>query len=366
MDKHVLWISLISIYLLLLINGIVFLVTIDMKIKEARWQKSYQKMYDALEADVIAYLNRREAPSKDLFYNGNELKTNVMMELLKVNGQSSLITKSQAFETLGYVDGVINESKKKLALKQIKQLGVMASPRAFPILMKGTSNEDFETVYQSCYALSLLPMEEQEAKAYVAMLLGTNILRDRMIEMIINLSLSIEVYWRLLLLQNTELGKVVLIRALEDQLSEADPTMLETVIDYVVDPLSSKETRIAAVVALAATKDEKYLHVLLEQYGREEAWEVRAAVAKALNKYTEKTSIDKIRVLREMMYDSNWWVRFNAAEVLARKGLAGIDALVDISLNSDDQEASNLAFYMLDANPSVNESLQMVGVENNV
>ena len=199
------------------------------------------------------------------------------------------------------------------------------------------------------------------AEEYIKMLLGANILRDRMIEMIKNLSLSIEVYWRLLLLQDTEQGKVILIRALEDRFNEVDPVKMKTVADFLSDPKSSKEIRIAAVVALSATHNEIYLHLLMKHYPVEEAWEVRASIAKALNQFSNELSREKIDILKTMMYDSNWWVRFNAAEALARNGLAGVDALVDISLNSIDEEASDLAFSILDANPIVNRSLQALG-----
>ena len=367
MEKNLIWISLISIYFLLLINGLIFWVTILIKRKEVKRDKSYKKMYDVLLPDVIDYLKLQELKPNNLLYDGSELKNDVIINLIKTNAKSTLLTARQAFEDLGYVDGVIEKAEKKLTLKKIKQLGVMGSPKAFPILIQGTSKDDFEVVYQSCYALSLLPMKEQEAEKYVTVLLHTNILRDRMIEMIKNLSLSIDVYWRLLLSQKTELGKVVLLRVLEDRFHKADPIIMEAVADILNDPQSSKEIRIAAVVALAATQNKNYVQLLLDHYRREEAWEVRAAVAKALNKYTEETSGDKskIHILKEMMYDSSWWVRFNAAEVLARKGLTGIDALVDISLNSDDQQASDLAFYILDANYSVNESLRIFEEGNN-
>ncbi|QUH24518.1 HEAT repeat domain-containing protein [Serpentinicella alkaliphila] len=365
MDKNLIWIALISIYLLLLINGLIFWVTILIKRKEVQREKAYKKMYDSLEPDVINYLKLQDLEHNDLLYDGSELKTDVIINLINTNAQSTLITARQAFEDLGYVDGVIEKAEKKLTLNKIKQLGVMGSPKAFPILRKGTVKDDFEVVYQSCYALSLLPMGEQEAEEYITVLQHTNILRDRMIEMIKNLSLSIEVYWRLLLSQKTELGKVVLLRALEDRFHKADPKIMDAVADFLKDPQSSKEIRIASVVALAATQNENYEQILLNHYRREEAWEVRAAVAKVLNKYTEHISRDKINILKEMMYDSNWWVRFNAAEVLARKGLAGIDALVDISLNSEDKEASDLAFYILDANSAVNESLGIFEEGNN-
>jgi len=364
MANHLLWISLICIYLLLLINGTIFLTTINMKRKENKWRKNYKKMYDLLEPNLIAYMNRRKPPLKELFYNGNELRTDVITTLIKTNAYSTSMSESQAFEDLGYVTGVVEEAEKKITLKRIKQLGDMGSPDAFKILLKATSKDDFEIVYQSCYALSLLPMKEKEAEKYVEVLLSTNILRDRMIEMLKNLSLSLEVYWNLLKSRDTELGKVILIRAIEDRFHEANLSMMKVVTGFLKDPQSTKEIRIAAVVAMAASKNEKHLQVLINHYPEEKDWEVRAAVAKALNNYTEEISIDTIPILKQMMYDSSWWVRFNASEVLARKGEEGINALVDISLNSDDKDASDLAFSILDANPYVNKNLQNLGERN--
>lgn len=65
-----------------------------------------------------------------------------------------------------------------------------------------------------------------------------------------------------------------------------------------------------------------------------------------------------------MTYDENWWVRFNAAKVLARKGKAGINALVDLSLEPN-KETADLAFYILDSDSNINRAIEKEKDENN-
>ena len=82
-----------------------------------------------------------------------------------------------------------------------------------------------------------------------------------------------------------------------------------------------------------------------------------------MHRFPLDESTELIILLKQMLYDSNWWVRFNAAEVLARKGLPGIDALVDISLNDQDEKAADLAYYILNANQTVYQTIQKTEVK---
>jgi len=204
-----------------------------------------------------------------------------------------------------------------------------------------------------------------QIKEYIDVLIDSNILRDRMIEMIDNLSLNTEIYFTLLEKEERILGKVVLLRVLEDKLYKGTNVIKDKVASFLIDSENSLEIRIAAVVALAATEEIKYQDLLMDQYTLEKAWEVRAAIAKAMQHFSEEHSEMQVEVLKKMMYDENYWVRFNAGEVLARKGFLGIDALIDISINSENKEAADLAFYILDAHESVNKSISDIEVKRN-
>lgn len=361
MDRYVMWMALMFIYLLLLVNGILVLATVDLKLSDRRKQKKINQWHETLLPEVQEYLQKDAIKNSVIIYDGNDLKTKVMLDLLQNTIQLDAEKMRQVCEELGYVDGVLKKAKRRLNLHWIKQLGFMRSPKAFDLLMKGTEKADFEMAYQCYYAISLLPLTEERASAYVARLIKSGIMRDRMIEMLNNLTFEAEVYWRLLKLQETELGIVTLLRVLENRLESAEGPIEKGILRYLQDDESSKEIRVASVVALASLEEEAVLKPMYERYRNEEAWEVRAAIAKAMNRFTVEDSLEQILLLKEMLYDSNWWVRFNAAEVLARKGLPGIDALVDISLNEDDPEAADLAYYILNANQSVSHTIQGAG-----
>ena len=92
-------------------------------------------------------------------------------------------------------------------------------------------------------------------------------------------------------------------------------------------------------------------------YYIEEHWEVRAAIAKAMNSFSHE---NEILLLKQMTKDSNWWVRFNASEVLSRKGRDGVNALIDISLDHENEDASKLAFSFLDTNKNIHTTITEV------
>ena len=116
-----------------------------------------------------------------------------------------------------------------------------------------------------------------------------------------------------------------------------------------------KEVRISAVLTLANSQNMKYLPMLAEIYESEKEWEVRAAIAKSLVSFPPKRIIE---ILKKMIYDEQWWVRFNAVEVLARTGSEGIDLLIDLSLDESNEKVSNLAYYILNSNKNVYETIQ--------
>ncbi|WP_343184240.1 HEAT repeat domain-containing protein [Anoxynatronum sibiricum] len=358
------WVTLIVIYLLVLVNGLLVLTTVELKLSDRRRYKKYQQMYQRMLPQLQAYVNNQVQDTKTIMYDGDEMKTQVMLELLQGSVKLDPIQMRQVCEALGYVEGVLRKTKDHaLEMKHVKQLGVMRSPKAFEVLMSQIQSEDFEMMYQSCYAISLLPLEDTQVKGYVEKLLAADIMRDRTIEMLNNLSLETSVYWRFLEKAETELERVIFMRVLENRLDAADDEIIHRILAAMEDEACSKEVRIASVVAIGSSKASYVLPRLLERYLKEEAWEVRAAIAKAMHHFSVDESNKLIGLLKQMLYDSSWWVRFNAAEVLARKGLVGIDALVDISLNNQDQHAADLAYYILDANQSVYQTIQKTEVE---
>jgi|GEM_PF-1213954 len=365
MENNLIWITLIVIYLLLIVNISIFIATIFSKLKKKFYRYRYKNKKEKLKPILNDYLKGKTENETVLMYDEKASKTAIMISLIKEDFNLQEEKASEIFESLGYVKGLIKESHGNLSLSLIQELSEMKSAEGFPVLMKGMKSKNFEIIYQSAYALSFLPMNFTQIKEYVDGLIKSNILRDRVIEMVNNLSLNPEIYFLLLQAEERTLGKVVLLRVLEDKLSKGTDVMKKKITDYLVNVDYSLEIRIAAVVALASTQEKKYQDVLMKQYAIESAWEVRAAIAKAMHQFTQEHSEMQVDILKRMMYDENYWVRFNAGEVLARKGFLGIDALIDISINSENKEAADLAFYILDAHESVNESINSIKEEKN-
>lgn len=365
MENNLIWISLILIYSLLVINGSIFFITLLLEINKIIYKYRYRRNKDRLEPMLKKYINGEAQYEKHLIYNNNSLKTQIMITLIKKHLNKNDRRQKELFQSLGYVDGLIRKAEKNLTLELIHQLTELNSPKFFSLLLKGANKKEFEIVYQSCYALSLLSMNHKQIREYIKTLIKSDILRDRMIEMINNLSLTVEEYSVLLEAEDTVVGKVVFLRVLENKLNSKNENVQMKLVDYLIDANYSIEIRIATVVALASSGKGKIQEILMNQYEAEDAWEVRAAIAKAMHHFTNDKITKQIDVLKKMMFDQNYWVRFNAGGVLASKGYTGIDALIDISINEENLEAADLAFYILDANEFINQNINKVGGINN-
>lgn len=107
-----------------------------------------------------------------------------------------------------------------------------------------------------------------------------------------------------------------------------------------------KEMRIAALKAseaLGDLGDESFLNQLLK-LKNDEAWEVRAFLMRYLRNVNDPVSLD---VLKDCMTDSNWYVRYNAANGLLSHGDAGVRKLKDL-LNAEDAFARDAARGLLE------------------
>ena len=311
----------------------------------------YQKVYREVYPYVEAYIKDENKYSRRLHHIKKKLERQVILEILLTYSKDNHISIVDKFEELGYIDELIHNAQKSLNLELIKTLGLIKSKKSFEVLKNALNTDDYEVQYHSYYAISLLALDKEQVKTYISSLLSSGMIRDRVIEMIINLTLSTEAYFDLLKEEQTEQGKVIFLRVLENKLDLYD----EEISDQLVKFLSgAKEVKIAAVVTLASTSNNKYFNLLRALYDQEEAWEVRAAIAKSIDKLSHP---EDIVLLKKMIYDPNWWVRFNTAQVLAKKGVEGIDALIDISLTGKEDAISDLAYYILNSNQSVNKTI---------
>ncbi|WP_158408913.1 HEAT repeat domain-containing protein [Peptoclostridium acidaminophilum] len=353
-------IVMLSIYVLLALNAAIFLATIAIAIKDKVMIKKYEQACARLRPYLEAYIEDEDCLDGLLRHMAGGYNRRVVLDMLLEHARQSKSSISGKFERLGYVDEGIIHAGKSLDFNVIKQMCLMKSPKAFDVLMKGSDSEDFELKYMCYYTLSLLPLSRAQADIFVRKLVSSSILRDRIIEMIDNMDLGVERYLSLLEMQSSEIGKTVFLRALKGKPGMKDEANSHRLLQYLGD---TKEVRIAAVLVLASTGSVKYFDNLIELYRQEREWEVRAAIAKSMLDYSE-CGADVVEALKVMTYDEAWWVRFNAVEVLAKLGVEGISALVDISLSKRDAAVSALAYGALNANQAVYYTVKEYGVEN--
>lgn len=342
---------ILIIYVLLVIDIAIFAITLYIKLSDDYHTRRYGRMYKKLTPIIgtctdISDTSKKIAALKT-FWNANiifEVLTNFSLEQKK--------SCKELFVALGYTDEILKRAKKELTPKDVKWFGLIQIEEAIPILFEGTQSKDFELSFHCYQSLAKIPMDLENRLNYLALLFKSNNLRDRMIEMLLEMKLSTEEYLDLLEHQVTELSKTVILRVLAAKISPTtEPTLTDRILPFLED---TKEVKIGSIVAIAKSENSIYFERFQTLYYTEQQWEVRAAIAKAMNSFSHE---NEIMLLKQMTNDSNWWVRFNASEVLSRKGREGVNALIDISLDSQNEESSKLAFSFLDNNKNVHTTV---------
>lgn len=337
----------LNIYVLLLINGLlvstIFFTVVKDKLKRYRYNKAYGK----LQPIVLRFLQKGDNVRKIKTLTSKKYNFNVVLDIMVEYTKKNNIEIISKFETINSMEHLLKKAKQGIDLNLIRKFALIKSPKAYDILMEWSDSEDFEEKYPSFYALSLLKLEKNQIYPVINKLINSNISRDRQIEILNNFNLSIEEYFHLLSKQQTDLGKVVLLRVLQSKREIQQENYSERIIPYLI---MDKEVRISGVLTLATSRNLKYLPLLVDIYKKDIAWEVRASIAKSLINFPPENIIE---VLKQMIYDQEWWVRFNAFETLAMLGEEGINILIDLSLDTSNEKVSNLAYYMLNSNKHV-------------
>ncbi|WP_350344020.1 HEAT repeat domain-containing protein [Proteinivorax tanatarense] len=360
MSSTVLLITYITIIILSIANVIILFFTLfkffNDKLKYNRYVKAYQEM----EPSVLAYVQKRRNLSrklkgkiKDSYYK------KIVLDILLDYSQENNKDISHVFEELDYHTYLINKGEKKLTFSIIKKLGITRSFYAYSILTTGTQDKNFEKCYACYYAISQLNLNQEQKEKVLNSLVYSNIQRDRITEIVENLKFTTEQLVALLEEQTTELGKVVLIRSLKSSSNIKGYVKNFRIGNYLYD--ESMEVRIATINTLAFIGDPVFLPSLRRLYFKDKAWQVRAAIAKVMHRFSHSEAIG---ISTDMVNDKWWWVKFNAIEGLSRMGVEGVEALVDVSLTSSDKQSANLAYYILNANNAVYKTVKGYSVSD--
>lgn len=345
---------ILIIYVLLVIDIAIFAITLYIKLSDDYHARRYSRMYKKL-TPIIGTCTDISDTSKKIAALKTFWNTAIIFEVLTNFSIEQQKSCKELFTVLGYTDEILKRAKKELTPKDVKWFGLIQIEEAIPLLFNAAQSKDFELSFHCYQSLAKIPMNLEDRLNYLNLLFKSNNLRDRMIEMLLEMKLSTEEYLNLLEHQVTELSKTVILRVLAAKIMPSTEVALtDRLLPFLED---TKEVKIGSIVAIAKSENSIYFERFEMLYYIEEHWEVRAAIAKAMNSFSHE---NEILLLKQMTKDSNWWVRFNASEVLSRKGRDGVNALIDISLDHENEDASKLAFSFLDTNKNIHTTITEV------
>ena len=325
---YVAWIGIIC---LIIINLGVILATVVINKRDQFNQKVYLKAYQYIVPILEeSNENQDQLVEKLRVFKKKPEKKAVFYALVNHAQQTeSTINGLEILEMLGFIDDLVKDASKKLSLQHIQIFSQLSYHKAFPILMNGTKSKNFETTYNSFYALSLLRLSQEELPIYVEALLETTIMRDRKIDMLNHLNIEVEKLLYFLEKYPSDSEKIIWLLVLRNRLKEQDSLLANQLLPYLE---GSKEVRIAVIQALAASGNKSYFPFFQELYQKEIDWQVRAVLAKNLKLLNTPWEKD---LLIEMLDDENWWVRHNAMATLNERYPHSVDLKLMESESTD-------------------------------
>lgn len=347
---------ILTIYVLIIANVLLLFAIYYEIIKATLKRKHYAKASLLLTPKIIGYIeNDGQKADVEKLLTSHYLKMTAI-DMMNDYGETHHVNLSEKFEALNFVSLLIKKLEKETDIVYLKKLALMRSEQAYDILMKLSQAEDLDISYMSFFGLSLIETQRDKKEAAIGQLIRSSILRDRIIEILRQFDLAFEELLGLLEKEESVKGKVVIIKAMinkDDIKREEYSDHLEKFLD------GHREVKIAAIQALSNSQNEKYVSELTKIYDTDDNWQVRVAVAKGLSNFKFNCVKD---VLLKMTKDSEWWVRYNAIKSIVAMGEDGLYSLIDLSLDASDERISDLAYYFLNANQDVYNTVKNIEV----
>lgn len=347
---------ILTIYILVIVNIFLLIAIYFEIIKDKLKISRYNKAALYLTPMITEYLNdEKKKRPVELALKNNYFKM-VAIDIMENYAEANQLNLKTQYASLNLVDFIIKKLKKRLNIVYLKKLALMGSEKAYDILMDFAQSEDLDVSYMSFFGLSRLDVQKDKKITAIHQLIRSDIFRDRIIEILRQFDLEFEDWLDLLEKEESIKGKVIFIKAI---MIKAE-IKREDYSDRVEKFLNQhNEVKIAAIQALSNSQNEKYVAELTNIYENEENWQVRVAVAKGLSSYKFDCVKD---VLLKMTKDSEWWVRYNAIKSIVSMGEDGLFSLIDLSLESNDKNTSDLAYYFLNANHDVYNTVKNIEV----
>jgi len=346
---------ILTIYILIIIDLGLLCAIYYQIIKDRIQTRKYKKTYTEFKPRVITCLE-----DEGKFFEVNRLlKSNFTKELvidIMINySENKHLDLSNKFIQLNLDTYLIKKILKRVDIVYLRKLAYMRVATAYDTLLKLAITEDLDISYMCFFALSMIELPELKKEIVINKLVASNILSDRIVEILNKYNLRFEEWMKLLEKEQTKKGKVVFIKNImlkEEIKLEKNSNRLQKFLS------DEKEVKIAAIDALCSTKNEKYINNLITIYDIEEDWTVRVAVAKGFRFF----KLDSVKnVLLKMTKDKEWWVRYDAIKSIVAMGDEGLFTLVDLSLEVDDKNVADLAYYFLNSNKDVYNTVMSMG-----
>lgn len=347
---------ILTIYVLIIANVLLLFAIYYEIIKDTLKRKHYAKASLLLKPEIIGYIeNEGQKAAAEKLLTSHYLKM-VSIDIMIDYAETHHLNLSEKFETLNFVALLIKKLEKKTDVVYLRKLALMRSEQAYDILMNFSQADDLDISYMSFYGLSLIETQRDKKEAAIGQLIRSSILRDRSIEILRQFDLGFDELLSLLEKEESVKGKVIYIKAMMNK----DDIKREDYSDHLEKFLDQhREVKIAAIQALSNSQNEKYVNELTKIYENEENWQVRVAVAKGLSNFKFDCVKD---VLLKMTKDSEWWVRYDAIKSIVAMGEDGLYSLIDLSLDPSDERISDLAYYFLNANQDVYNTVKNIEV----
>jgi len=338
---------ILNIYILIIVDIFLLLAIYYEIIVDKIKTKLYEKVLINLKPKVLAYIKDEEQSLEVEKLLKSYFIKNVAIDIMVDYCEENNIDISEKFTELKLDFILIKKIKRKVRLFDLKRLIFMRAPSAYNTLLKLTLSEELDISYMSFFGLSLIQLPMDKTEIVIKRLVISGIVRNRIIEVLSRYNLEFCVWLELLEKEDTIQGKIIFI----NNIMTKEEIKIEKNSDKLQKFLKDeKEVKIAAIHALCSSGNEKYIDQLKEVYENEGNWEVRVAVAKGLSSFNMEPVRD---LLLKMTKDKEWWVRYNSVKSIVAMGEEGLFTLIDLSLEKEDKNVSDLAYYFLNSDNHV-------------
>ncbi len=344
----------ITIIVLLITNVLLIVFLLIRKALMILSERKYRE-YEKRMLDEIEYSMMNDPPQLFLSKYLDRRKRSFIYRLLLTLAAEKGTDYHIIFDKAGFTKEKIKKLMKTQDLQVIKELSIIRSPMAYDCLFDLLDSPSSEITYRAAYALANIELTSTQQKEVIETLIHTNIVMDRVIEIIEIINPPVEDYFNLLKQQRNVRGKIILLHFLKNKIKDKDTTykylqkkirietkkIIDQVMPFVYD---EDEVSSAAILVLAETKEMEALETILEKYRGSSSDSIKITIAKSLHHFLPQKVIP---YLRGMIDHDSWWIKFHAFESLLKLGNEGYNEILAISMNAENPVQAELAYQMI-------------------